>query len=255
MAITNYWAALRFEPLNILARMRLGLTLKRQGRHYEALEEFTTLTRLAPDYGEAWKEKGVVEGLIARLIPQQQRNESPWLPDGSQALTRATQLIPGDFDAWASLGGILKNVHGNLQNAHQMYVEAARVSDGHPYPLLNALKLEALSSGSLNLEPVQGQLEKAMELRRAQCRATPPADAPWCFFDLAEINLYRNNPAEFLASLNEGIAACTASWQSKTFRDSLNTLVTRGIHLDGLSEGLQRLDAAIAGFASPAAGP
>ena len=100
----------------------------------------------------------------------------------------------------------------------------------------------------------EGPLKKAMELRRAQCRATPPADAPWCFFDLAEINLYRNNPAEFLASLNEGIAASTASWQPQTFRDSLNTLVAQAIKLDGLSEGLQRLDAAIAGFARPAAG-
>jgi tetratricopeptide (TPR) repeat protein len=80
----HYWAALRFDPTNLLARMRLGLVLKQQGRNYDALEEFTTLSKLAPDYAEAWKEKGIAEGLIARMIPAEARKKASWMPDGSR---------------------------------------------------------------------------------------------------------------------------------------------------------------------------
>ena len=158
MARTNYWAALRFDPLNIIARMRLGLALKRDGKHYEALEEFITITKLAPGYGEAWKEKGVVEGLIARKIPKGSR--PAWLPDGYDSLKRATMLIPEDFDVWSSLGGVLKNVRGDLAPAQQMYAHAANISDGHPYPLLNALKLEARDTGKLDLHPCANNWKK-----------------------------------------------------------------------------------------------
>jgi tetratricopeptide (TPR) repeat protein len=108
MARINYWGALRFDPLNTIARMRLGLTLKSQGKHYKALQEFSTVTNLAPDYGEAWKEKGIIEGLIARMIPADKRQKAKWLPDGYDSLKRATLLIPDDFDAWSSLGGMQK---------------------------------------------------------------------------------------------------------------------------------------------------
>ena len=140
MARTNYWGALRFDPLNIVARMRLGLTLKRQGEHYQALQEFITVTKLAPDYGEAWKEKGIVEGLVARMIPASKRQKAKWLSDGYDSLKRATLLIPEDFDAWSSLGGMIKNVREDFATAQKMYAHAAKISDGHPYPLLNALK-------------------------------------------------------------------------------------------------------------------
>jgi tetratricopeptide (TPR) repeat protein len=223
--------------------MRLALTLKGQGKHYEALGEFTMITKLAPNYGEAWKEKGVAEGLIARMIPANERSKAGWLPDGHDALERATLLIPEDFDAWSSLGGILKNVRQDLVGARKMYARAAKLSGGHPYPLLNALKLEALSTGKLDLEGVSDQLKKAEDIRRAQTLATPPVDVPWCYFDLAEIQLYRHDRDGFLATLQQAIEACDAAWQVQTFHDSLkNTLVAKGIELDGLSEGIKTLE-------------
>lgn len=246
MARINYWSALRFDPLNIIARMRLALTLKSQGKHYEALGDFTMITKLAPSYGEAWREKGVVEGLIARMIPATARTKAGWLPDGHDALVRATLLIPEDFDAWSSLGGLLKNVRQDLAGAHQMYAHAAKLSGGHPYPLLNALKLEALTTGKLDLEAAGEQLQHAEDIRRAQAMATPPADAPWCYFDLAEIQLFRQQKEGFLASLRLGIDASTAAWQVQTFRDSLmSTLVAKGLEFDGLGEGIESLDAAL----------
>jgi tetratricopeptide (TPR) repeat protein len=245
LARINYWSALRFDPLNIIARMRLALTLKGQGKHYEALGEFTMITKLAPNYGEAWREKGVAEGLIARMIPANERSKASWLPDGHDALQRATLLIPDDFDTWSSLGGILKNVRQDLVGAHKMYAHAAKLSGGHPYPLLNALKLEALNTGKLDLEAVSEQLTKAEDIRRAQTLASPPTDTPWCYFDLAEIQLYRNQREEFLASLRQGIDASDA-WQVQTFHDSLkNTLIAKGIDLEGLSEGIECLEEAL----------
>jgi tetratricopeptide (TPR) repeat protein len=246
MARTNYWGALRFDPLNTIARMRLGLTLKRQGQHYEALQEFATITKLAPDYGEAWKEKGIIEGLIARMIPKKKRQEAKWLPDGYASLERATLLIPDDFDAWSSLGGILKNVREDYANAHKMYTHASNLSDSHPYPFLNALKMEALHTGKLDLDPVRKQLKKAKKLRLAQTLATPPADTPWCYFDLAEIQLYQRDKDGFLDYVRKGIECCDAGWQPETFRDSLQkTLVAKGIAFDGLADGIKLLDEAI----------
>ena len=243
-----YQGVLRFDALNVIARMRLGLTHKMAGRYQEALEEFTTLTRLAPGYGEAWKEKGVIEGLIARSIAAEKRPK--WLNDGSSSLQRAALLIPGDFDVWSSLGGVLKNVRGERVAARRMYQKAAELSDGHPYPLLNALKLEALETGTLDLQSVSAQLATAESLRRAQAEATPPTDVPWCFFDLAEIHLYQQDVPGFLEWLGRGIASCNADWQLTTCRKSLHdTLVARGIALDGLDAGMALLDEAIARWA------
>lgn len=249
MAQTNYWGALRFDPMNIIARMRLGLILKRQGKHYKALEEFTTVTKVRPTYGEAWKEKGVVEGLIARMIPAGDRKKAKWLPDGYESLKRATMLISDDFDAWSSLGGVLKNVRADFVAARKMYAHAADISDGHPYPLLNALKLEALHTGKLDIKPVREQLKKAERLRLAQTKTVPATDTPWCYFDLAEIRLYQNEETGFIDFVNHGIESCDASWQPKSFRDSLHdTLIDKGIHFDGLSKGIKLLDDAIAAY-------
>ncbi|MEM7427903.1 MAG: hypothetical protein AAF441_17560 [Pseudomonadota bacterium] len=248
MARTHYWGALRFDPQNIIARMRLGLALKKQGNGSAALEEFTTVTKFAPDYAEAWKEKGILEGQIARRIPKDVRNENmKWLADGSASLKRATLLNPDDFDAWSSLGGIFKNVHGDLAGAKEMYAHAADISDGHPYPLLNALKLEAQHTGKLDLKRVREQLKDAEKLRLAQTLTTPPTDTPWCYFDLAELRLYQRDENGFLEHLKAGIQSSTAGWQVETCRNTLdNTLVARGIQLPGLSKGIKLLDDAIA---------
>jgi tetratricopeptide (TPR) repeat protein len=244
LAKTNYWVVLRIDPLNTIARMRLGLVHKRMGDHYQALEEFTTVTKLAPDYGEAWKEKGIVEGQIARKIPPGDR--PTWLPDGHSSLERATMLIPNDFDAWASLGGVLKNVRSDNAGALAKYTHAAKISDGHPYPLLNALKLEAQTKGKLELKRVRKQLKAAEEMRRAQTLAIPPTDTPWCYFDLAELRLYQDEQDGFLENVKKGIESCNADWQPATFANTLHkTLVENNIQFAGLTEGLKLLDEAV----------
>jgi len=243
LARTNYWAVLRLSPLNTIARMRLGHILKNQGQHYEALGEFTTVTKLTPDYGEAWKEKGVIEGLIARKIPKGDRPK--WLADGLGSLEQATKLIPDDFDAWASLGGVQKNVHGDFSAASVAYAHSAEISNSHPYPLLNAIKLDAIANRKLNLKPFKEKMKGAEEFRLAQTRSDPPVDTPWSFFDAAEFRLYDGDKEGFIDNLKKGIDTCNASWQPKTNRDSLTAaLVDTGTSLPGLKDGLALLSEA-----------
>lgn len=246
-----YWGALRLDPMNLMARMRLGLVLKEQeSRLFEALEEFITLTKLAPNYAEAWKEKGVIEGLIARSYKADKRPD--WVPDGAASLERAARLNPQDFDTWSSLGGVLKNVRKQPGAALAMYQKAAQVSDGHPYPLLNALRLEAQEKGALDLlaPAVQEALAKARALRLGQTLAVPPADTPWCFFDLAEIALYQGDAPAFLDAVDAGVRASVQGWQLDTFLKSLQGLAgnvgIRGLPRDALADGIARLEAALA---------
>ena len=181
------------------------------------------------------------------MIPADVRKKKAWLPDGYDSLKRATMLIPDDFDAWSSLGGVLKNVRGDFEGARQVYAHAASISDGHPYPLLNALKLEALSTGDLKLEHVREQLKTAEKLREGQTLTTPATDTPWCYFDLAEIRLYRGDGRGFLDSVKKGIESCDADWQPETFRRSLHdTLVVQGMDFAGLTEGIELLAGATA---------
>jgi len=244
----HYWGALRFDPMNHIARMRLALILKRQGRMHEALEEFVTLTKLAPGYAEAWKEKGVVEGLIARAFKADKR--PVWLPDGVASLTRARDLNPEDFDTWSSLGGVMKNVRKDSAQALAMYRRAAQISDDHPYPLLNALRLQAQADGGLDLTApaVQVSLAKARQLRLGQTLAEPPADTPWCFFDLAEIALYQGDVAGFKDAVDAGIRASVQGWQLDTFLRSLQGLAgnagIKGLPREALADGIAQLEAA-----------
>jgi tetratricopeptide (TPR) repeat protein len=240
LARSNYWAAAQMQPADPLVRMRLGLTLKRLGRHHDALDEFTTVTRLSPEYGEAWREKGVVEGLIARKLPADERPS--WLHDGQASLERATQLNPEDFDAWASLAGVMKNVKGDSAAAAELYVHAAEISDGHPYPLLNGLRLQAQQTGHLDIESHRDQLEAAESMRRGQMLTTPPTDPPWCFFDVAEIRAYLGDEEGFLATLREGLEHVDADYQPETFKTSLVGLDELGLDVPGLAEALAMLD-------------
>lgn len=114
------------------------------------------------------------------------------------------------------------------------------------------MKLEALSTGDLNVEPVREQLKTAEKLREGQTLTTPATDTPWCYFDLAEIRLYANDEKGFIDSVKKGIESCDADWQPETFRRSLHdTLVAQGIDLAGLTEGIDLLAAATA---SPGSG-
>lgn len=228
-ALAKYLLALQDDRENPVLRVRIGLLYKARGQWNEAFEHFAAAACLAPDYAEALREMGIAMNKL----------------DGETQLRRAIELNPGDFDAMASLGGVLKR-KGRLDEAHALYERAAEVSQGHSYPLLNAIELKAALESRLDLDPsTVSRLQRAKRAREAQTRHEPPYDVPWSFFDLAEIRLFLGDGPGFLDALDSGLATCDASWQAESFRDSLVSLQNWKADLEGLEAGIQQLDQAI----------
>ncbi len=236
-AVLKYQQAVAADPDNQLVRVSLGLLLKNRGDWPEALEQFTAAIALAHDYAEAYREKGIAENKLFRSTQEP--------PDGRESLEKAVELNPQDFDALASLGGVLKRA-GDLAESLEAYQRSTEVSRGHSYPLLNAIKLEAAQSGKLVIDgKTRLMLKRAQRSREAQASNTPPYDAPWSHFDSAEIKLYLDDADGFLATIDDGLLVCEHAWQPQTFRDSLALLTGAGISLPGLAEGIAKLDESI----------
>jgi len=239
-AAARLGAAVQAAPHEPLPRVRYGIVLRDLDRLPEALEQFTRATALGPGDAAAWRERGVVENLLFR----QAAPPAAGVPDGEASLRRAVELDGNDFDALSSLGGVLKR-RGRLDEALACYRRSAEVSGGHPYPLLNALKLQAAATGALDLDPKQRRLlRRAEQMRQGQAASTPPYDAPWCFFDLAEIRLYGGDADGFQKTLALALDHCDHNWQAQTFRRGLQLLADRGIDLPGLAAGIAAIDAA-----------
>ena len=83
------------------------------------MDQFTAATTLQPDYSDAWREKGVQDGCLKRPV------------EAEASLQRAIDLNPSDFDALASLGGILSKA-GWVDEASVLYNKSVHVSGGHP---------------------------------------------------------------------------------------------------------------------------
>jgi tetratricopeptide (TPR) repeat protein len=236
-ATLKYQRALEDSPDNPLLRLKVSLLLKDQGRWSEALSHLAVAVSVAPSYAEAHREKGIAENKIWWGMA----NPPADMPDGEASLRRAIELNPGDFDALSSLAGILKRKE-KWKEASELYEQATRVSHGHPYPMLNALKLAARASGLMPLDDkARFRLERAEYSLRAQVANNPPYNAPWSFFDLAEIRLYLGDAQEFTKFLNDGVRRCTGDWQPRTFRESLQLLIDGGIDLPGLADGVVEL--------------
>lgn len=232
-AMDIYRSAIAVDPKNPLPRMKLGLLCRDRGIWDEALEQFAGATELSPKYAEAWRERGIVENKIAQ-------NTSP--APGEIAIRRAIEINPRDFDAFASLGGILKRAN-RFKEALAAYEQSQQLSGGHPYPLLNALKLRAQINGRLELSEADNlALTRVARIRETQSKQEPPFDKPWCFFDLAEIRLYQGDSQAFIDLAKRGFVESDASWQPRTFVNSLRALLPAAVNLPGLAQGLATLE-------------
>jgi tetratricopeptide (TPR) repeat protein len=242
-AMDVYRKAVAIDPRNPLPRMKLGLLCRDRGMWDEALEQFSAASEAMKTYGEAFREKGIVENKIAQTQKRPlDTNPAPGEPD----LRRAIELNDKDFDAYASLGGILKRAK-RYAEALDCYERSLAASGGHPYPLLNALKLRAQLNGQLGLSPADRRaLARAEQVRATQSKQNPPYDSPWSFFDLAEIRLYRGDVAGFQDAANAGVIASEHDWQPKTFLDSLRLLLPASKELPGLEQGIAELEKQLA---------
>jgi tetratricopeptide (TPR) repeat protein len=232
-AIAKLRQALSVAGGNGLIHVRLGILLRDQGDLQGAIDQFTAATTLQPDYSDAWRERGIQEARASKNAR------------GEDALRKAIALNPSDFDALASLGGILRKTN-RLDEAAQCYQKAVDVSGGHPYPLLMALKLRARTAHALTIDDTtRRQLFMAEKMRKGQASANPPFDVPWCLFDTAEMRLYAGDAAGFVEWTKKGLDACQHNWEPATYRSALQLLVDGGVELPGLSDGLPLIDTAI----------
>jgi Flp pilus assembly protein TadD len=228
-AIALLRQAVQADQDDVLTPMKLGILLKEQGGHWEeASELFRRIVAKAPGYSDAWRELGVAQGKM-KLDR-----------DGEASLREAIKLNTGDFDAMASLGGILKR-RGDLSDAAAFYRQSVRVSNGHSYPLLNALTLEAHLGGSLDISKDRLALKRAEKSLRLQVADDPPYNAPWSLFDLAQIRLFYRDGEGFLEFLSKGVENCAARWMPKTFRETLELLPGGADGLPALGEGIEQL--------------
>ena len=165
------------------------------------------------------------------------------MPDGAPSLEKALVLNPSDFDAQSSLGGLLKR-RGNLEGAANAYGSAARLSNGHPYPLLNELVLRAHVAGVVDLGGRDLQLRKAERARQVQAKNSPPYDAPWSAYDVALVRLLRGDAAGFTEYVNLGLDSTSHGWQAETFLKTLRLLPPATVAQPELAETLRTLEEA-----------
>jgi Flp pilus assembly protein TadD len=228
-AINFLRQAVRANPTNAMSHVKLGILLKEYGGNWnEALEHFNAAVQAASNYADAYREKGIAEGKLNQSV------------EAERSLRKAIELNPTDFDALAGLGGILKR-KDELQAALLKYRESARVSNGHSYPLLNALSIEAHLRGSLDLSADKISLFRAERSLRLQVQDDPPYNAPWSFFDLAQIRLFQSDREGFLEYVDQGLLFCGAAWMPQTFRETLELIPKDPKTFPGLDEGIQIL--------------
>ena len=198
---------------------------------------------LSESYADAWREKGIAENKLAFRLASRtntvpQSNPAP----GEADLLRAIELNASDFDAWASLGGVLKRA-GRFDEARESYQTAREVSNDHPYPLLNEIKLRAHIEKRVDFSGADRRaLTRAERIRELQTKKEPPYDSPWCFFDLAELKLYGGKGEEYLDLIRQGLQFVTETWQAETVRESLRLLAPAAPSLPRLGDGLALLD-------------
>jgi tetratricopeptide (TPR) repeat protein/ADP-heptose:LPS heptosyltransferase len=138
----------------------LGTTLRRQGRHDEALQVYDKAIQIKPDDGQLWKKLGEA------LIDLERR------PDALLAFQHVLKLDPHDWHA-AALCGILLNETGRPEEA--LGCLDAYLALGHPLQAHQALVSETRAIALHRLNRIE---EAAAENRRLL--ALDPENAEAC---------------------------------------------------------------------------
>jgi tetratricopeptide (TPR) repeat protein len=175
------------------------------------------------------------------MLSAHRNSGTPMPPDartGEESIRNAIQLDPNDYDAFASLGGILKR-KGNYVESEDMYRKAVEISRGHPYPLNNFLILRIREKGVEAITKVHKRFIDLAEVPLTKkVSDNPPYDAPWCFFDLSLIKLFKSQPDEALSILERGFKYAE-SWAIETHLETVGLI--EGKTIQGLQPIIDRL--------------
>nr|WP_275298412.1 hypothetical protein [Clostridium sp. YIM B02555] len=197
----------------------MGIIYKNIGEWEKALEQFTQICYIEPNFYEAHKEKGIAENKLYY------RNPSLFQVTGEESLRKAINLNDIDFDVYASLGGILKRKE-KYKEALEMYNKSVELSRGNSYPLLNAIKIKAKIEGYLSIdEKTKFYLERSKMYLENQIKNTPPYNTPWSYFDLFETSLFiGQDESSLITYIKQGVNYCSDWWEIKTFMDSFKLI-------------------------------
>lgn len=218
VALSKYKQVLSLKD-NITNRMKLAVIYKELGEWKEALNHFKHVNMHAGDYSDAYKERGIAENKLY------EQDRERFQDNGEESLKKAIKLNNFDFDAFSSLGGILKRL-GRFEESLENYKKAIDISNGHPYPLLNAIKLQSKLDNRIELaKPTKVYLHKAKNFLENQTRNNPPFNTPWSYFDLAEVYMFlEDNNSGFIDNVKEGIIHSKHEWMLVTFLTSLQLI-------------------------------
>ena len=178
------------------------------------------VVREIPELAPGWKQLGVALDKLHHTA------------QALHCLDRATYLAPHDFDAWAALGGVLKRKAQRLEHeaqrcqadAERAYEAGTRISGGHPYPLLNLVRMRLINGVQVADDPtLRERLEAVVDLRSRQ--AVARFDEPWSHLDLAEALLFLGKVDDAAGALRVGARhEPYAPWVLESFIESLRAL-------------------------------
>jgi len=129
-AIQAFEKAIALDPTNPTIQYNLGAAYERKDNLEKAISHFREAIKLKPDFGEAYLALG--NGYLS------QRNfDTPAI----EALTKAAELLPGNYDAFYNLGVCYSN-SGKYVEAEGAYRKAVAINPQEPvahYQLAMAL--------------------------------------------------------------------------------------------------------------------
>ena len=185
----------RGDPANPLPRMKLGLLCRDREIWNEALEQFARASANRRNMAKPVARRASSRTRSRRTPSSRSmaipRREKSRFAVRSNSTARIRRLCVARRRTQARQA---------VPQAIAAYEKSHEVSGGHPYPLLNALKLRVPVNGRLALRAGQGRAGARRARARGATIAESPFDKPWCFFDLAQIKLYRGDPKAFWMS-------------------------------------------------------